>query len=56
MIAVRLDPRLQGRFDPSDVLQETYLDAFGRLPEYLRELPHRLPTPRGQAEWNPPPW
>ncbi len=41
MIAVRLDPRLQGRFDPSDVLQETYLDAFGRLPEYLREP--RLP-------------
>ena len=37
MIAVRLDPRLQGRFDPSDVLQETYLDALGRLPEYLRE-------------------
>jgi RNA polymerase sigma-70 factor, ECF subfamily len=37
MVAVRLDPRLAGRFDPSDVLQETYLDAFGRLPEYLRE-------------------
>jgi RNA polymerase sigma-70 factor (ECF subfamily) len=37
MIAVRLDPRLHGRFDPSDVLQETYLDAFSRLPEYLRE-------------------
>ena len=37
MIAVRLDPRLQGRFDPSDVLQETYLDALSRLPEYLRE-------------------
>jgi RNA polymerase sigma-70 factor (ECF subfamily) len=41
MIAVRLDPRLQGRFDPSDVLQETYLDAFGRLQDYLREP--RLP-------------
>jgi RNA polymerase sigma-70 factor (ECF subfamily) len=37
MIAVRLDPRLHGRFDPSDVLQETYLDAFSRLPEYLRD-------------------
>ena len=37
MVTVRLDPRLQGRFDPSDVLQETYLDALGRLPEYLRE-------------------
>jgi RNA polymerase sigma-70 factor (ECF subfamily) len=41
MIAVRLDPRLQGRFDPSDVLQEAYLDAFSRLPEYVREP--RLP-------------
>jgi RNA polymerase sigma-70 factor (ECF subfamily) len=37
MIAVRLDPRLQGRFDPSDVLQEMYLDALSRLPEYVRE-------------------
>ncbi len=37
MVVVRLDPRLQGRFDPSDVLQETYLDALGRLPEYLRK-------------------
>ena len=36
MVAVRLDPRLQGRFDPSDVLQETYLDALAHLPEYLR--------------------
>jgi RNA polymerase sigma-70 factor, ECF subfamily len=41
MVAVRLDPRLQGRFDPSDVLQDMYLDALGRLPEYLREP--RLP-------------
>ena len=41
MIAVRLDPRLQGRFDPSDVLQETYVDALSRLPEYLREA--RMP-------------
>ncbi len=41
MIAVRLDPRLQGRFDPSDVLQETYVDALARLPEYLRDA--RMP-------------
>jgi RNA polymerase sigma-70 factor (ECF subfamily) len=41
MIAVRLHPRLQGRFDPSDVLQETYVDALARLPEYLREA--RMP-------------
>src|SRR5262249_119651 len=27
MIALRLDPRLQGRLDPSDVLQEAFLAA-----------------------------
>jgi RNA polymerase sigma-70 factor (ECF subfamily) len=36
MVAVRLDPRLQGRVDPSDVLQETYLEAALHLPDYLR--------------------
>ncbi len=37
MVVVRLHPRLLGRFDPSDVLQETYLDACVRLPAYLSE-------------------
>jgi RNA polymerase sigma-70 factor (ECF subfamily) len=37
MVAVRLDPRLHGRFDPSDVLQDTYLDAHARLVDYLRD-------------------
>jgi RNA polymerase sigma-70 factor (ECF subfamily) len=36
MVALRLDPRLQGRIDPSDVLQESYLEASTRLAEYLR--------------------
>src|SRR4051794_24447197 len=35
MVAWRLDPRLNGRLDPSDVLQEVYLDAVRRLPSYL---------------------
>jgi len=35
MVALRLDPRLHGRIDPSDVIQETYLDAVARLAEYL---------------------
>lgn len=39
MVALRLDPRLGGRFDPSDVLQETYLEAHAGLVEYLRDPP-----------------
>jgi RNA polymerase sigma-70 factor (ECF subfamily) len=35
MVAVRLDHRLQGRVDPSDVLQEAYLDAATHLSAYL---------------------
>jgi RNA polymerase sigma-70 factor (ECF subfamily) len=34
MVALRLDRRLQGRVDPSDVIQEACLDAARRLPEY----------------------
>ena len=37
LIALRLDRRLQGRIDPSDVIQDAYLEAARRLPEYLRE-------------------
>jgi RNA polymerase sigma-70 factor (ECF subfamily) len=35
MVCWRLDPRLNGRLDPSDVLQEVYLDAARRLSDYL---------------------
>src|SRR5215831_4861977 len=34
MIRLRLDRRLYGRLDPSDVLQEAYLDVARRFPEY----------------------
>jgi RNA polymerase sigma-70 factor (ECF subfamily) len=37
MVALRLDRRLQGRLDPSVVLQEAYLDFARRLPDYARE-------------------
>jgi RNA polymerase sigma-70 factor (ECF subfamily) len=37
MIALRMDRRLQGRLDASDVLQEAYLEAARRLPDYARE-------------------
>jgi RNA polymerase sigma-70 factor, ECF subfamily len=36
IVRLRLDRRLQGRLDPSDVLQETYLDFARRVPEYVR--------------------
>jgi RNA polymerase sigma-70 factor (ECF subfamily) len=35
MVRLRLDRRLQGRIDPSDVLQEAYLDASKRVADYL---------------------
>ncbi len=37
MIRLRLDQRLQGRIDPSDVLQETYVEALERFNEYTAE-------------------
>jgi RNA polymerase sigma-70 factor (ECF subfamily) len=44
MVELRLDPRLQGRVDASDVLQESYLYASERLGDYLQqtELPFFL--------------
>jgi hypothetical protein len=44
MVAVRLDPPLQGQLGPSDVLQEAYLEAAQRLGEYLGgpDLPYHL--------------
>jgi RNA polymerase sigma-70 factor (ECF subfamily) len=39
MVALRLDPRLQRRLDPSDVIQEAYVEAAARLDEYLRATP-----------------
>src|SRR5262249_10540945 len=37
MVRLRLDRRLQGRLDPSDVLQEAYLDYSKRFPEYAAD-------------------
>lgn len=34
MVRLRMDRRLQGRVDPSDVLQEAYLDVAQQLPSY----------------------
>jgi RNA polymerase sigma-70 factor (ECF subfamily) len=44
MLQLRMDRRLHGRIDPSDVLQETYVEVSRSLAEYLRrpELPFFL--------------
>src|SRR5689334_3836312 len=36
MVQLRLDRRLQGRIDPSDVLQEAYLEVAKSLADYLK--------------------
>ena len=44
LIDLRLDPTLRVRVDPSDVVQETQLEAARRIDDYLRRgpMPFRL--------------
>jgi RNA polymerase sigma-70 factor (ECF subfamily) len=37
MVELRLDRRLAGRVDASDVLQDGFVDAIARLPDYLAD-------------------
>ncbi len=37
MVQLRLDARVQGRVDPSDVVQEAYLEVAQKLADYSRE-------------------
>src|SRR5262249_36978089 len=39
MVAVRFDPRLAARVDPSDVVQETLAEAAAQLNRYLKNRP-----------------
>jgi RNA polymerase sigma-70 factor, ECF subfamily len=39
MVAIRLDPRLAARVDPSDVVQEALVQADHKLDGYLRDRP-----------------
>jgi RNA polymerase sigma-70 factor (ECF subfamily) len=38
-VELRMDPRMRGRVDPSDVVQETQLEVFRRLPDFLERQP-----------------
>ena len=46
MVRLRLDRRLQGRVDPSDVLQEAYLDLTQQFPS-VRRAPRRCRSSSG---------
>ncbi len=37
MVRTRIDPRVSARFDPSDVVQDTLMEAHKRLAEYFRK-------------------
>jgi RNA polymerase sigma-70 factor (ECF subfamily) len=39
MVRLRMDRRLQGRVDASDVLQEAYVEALERFPDFLQDRP-----------------
>src|SRR5262245_39170376 len=44
VVEARLDPKVRARVDASDVVQETQLEAYRRLPDFLdrRPMPFRL--------------
>ncbi len=52
MVAVHLDPRLVARVDPSDVVQETLMIAYRKLPGYLQQQPIPFYPWLRQIAWN----
>jgi RNA polymerase sigma-70 factor (ECF subfamily) len=38
-VELRIDPKMRARVDASDVVQETQLEAFRRLPDFLKRQP-----------------
>ena len=39
LITLRMDPKLRSRIDPSDVIQDTQVEAFRRLEEFVKRQP-----------------
>jgi RNA polymerase sigma-70 factor (ECF subfamily) len=52
MVAVRIDPRLSARVDPSDVVQDALLEATRKLQDYVRERPLPFYPWLRQLAWN----
>lgn len=52
LIAVRLDPRLAARVDPSDVVQDVLLEADRQLSDYVEKQPLPLYPLLRQLAWN----
>ncbi|HUE72652.1 MAG TPA: sigma-70 family RNA polymerase sigma factor [Pirellulaceae bacterium] len=52
MIAVWIDPRLSPRLDPSDVVQDTLVEAHGSLADFLRKRPLPFYPWLRQMAWN----
>lgn len=52
MVKARMDPRLSRRFDPSDVIQETLVQAANELPEYVSKRPLPFYPWLRQIAWN----
>lgn len=52
MVGFRMDPRLKGRIDPSDVVQEALMTASRKIDEFLRDRPLPFYPWLRQLAWN----
>ena len=42
-VQIRMDLKLRQRFDPADIVQDTYLEAVSRLDDFMRRRPMPFP-------------